>query len=57
MVACMFDVCMVMTYGSVLKNMFDAYPGCMILTLEYGLRHFLLRNNAGYDSEVMEVWS
>jgi hypothetical protein len=32
------------------------YLGCMVLTLECGLRHFLLKNNVGYDSEVMVPW-
>jgi hypothetical protein len=29
------------------------YLGCMELTDEYGLRHFLLKNNVGYCNEVM----
>jgi hypothetical protein len=32
------------------------YHGCMALTHEYGLRHFLLKKNVGYDSEVMVPW-
>jgi hypothetical protein len=46
------DVCVMMTYGRVLKD----YLGCMVLTLEYGLRDFLLKNNVGCDSEVMTLW-
>jgi hypothetical protein len=29
------------------------YLGCMALTHEYGLRHFPLKNNDGYDNEVL----
>ena len=36
MLAYIIDVCMVVTYGWVLKD----YLGCMVLTLECGLRHF-----------------
>jgi hypothetical protein len=32
------------------------YIGCMELTHEYGLRHFLFKKNVGYCSEVMEPW-
>jgi hypothetical protein len=28
----------------------------MALTHEYGLRHFLLENNVGYDNEAMSPW-
>jgi hypothetical protein len=28
----------------------------MALTHEFGLMHFLLKKNAGYDSEVMTPW-
>jgi hypothetical protein len=28
----------------------------MELTHEYGLRHFLLKNNVGYDNEVMTLF-
>ena len=54
--ACVFDVCMVIICGWVLKYILYAYIVCMVLTLECGLRHFLLRNNVGYDSEVMALW-
>ena len=30
--------------------------GCMTLTHEYVLMHFLLKNNVSYGSEVMELW-
>jgi hypothetical protein len=36
MLAYIIDVCMVVTYGRVLKD----YLGCMVLTLECGLRDF-----------------
>jgi hypothetical protein len=51
MMAYMF-VCMMVIYGLVMKD----YLRCMVLILEFGLMHFLLKNNVGYDSEVMALW-
>jgi hypothetical protein len=40
----------------VMIKIMKGHLGCMALTHEYGLRHFLLKNNVGYDSEVMAPW-
>jgi len=45
---CVFDECIVIICGWVLDHMLDAFLGCMVLPLECGLRHFLLKYNVGY---------
>jgi hypothetical protein len=37
---CVFEGFFMMVYGLVLENMLEAYLGCMVQTLVYGLRYF-----------------